>query len=218
MRLSIIKKNTQEKIHRLHTWHGKLIVALAFLIITGLSLPLIRLGITSYLYRVDELRPSSRIIVENWDGNIEMFEKTRAVARSAGATEIWSIIFEDEYLDTHTRNEYMLHASAAGIDTNVFFLIPVFKQEPKTLHIARAVADTAHLHGWQHITIVTEDLHSARSRQAYILAASRYGMSVSVIGISVEGVSSTNWYSTSTGLFAAFSETIKKLYYDFFVF
>jgi hypothetical protein len=188
------------------------------LIIGGLSWPLIRFGITNYICHVDKLLPTSRVIVENWDGDVEFFENSLAVSRSAGATEIWSIIYEDSYVDIRKRRAYFLNAWAAGIDTTSFFLIPVVKQEPKTLHIARAVADTAHQHGWQHLTIVTDDLHSARSRKAYTLAAKSYGISVTTIGVSLEGVTPTNWYTSSTGLSKAFSETIKKLYYDFIVF
>ena len=217
--MSILEKIfIQKKTHRAFTWQGKLSVVLVLLVIGGLSWPFIRNGITNYIYHVDELHPASRIIVENWEGNPGMFKTTLAVSRSAGAAEIWSIIFEDEYLDEQTRHTYMLHARAAGIDTTSLFLIPVPKHDPKTLHIARAVADTAHQHGWQHLTIVTEDLHSARSRQAYVLAAGAYGISVTMLGIPVEGISSTNWYTTPTGFFIAFAETIKKLYYDFFVF
>jgi DUF218 domain. len=200
------------------TWQGKLSVVLVLLIIVGLSWPIIRLGMTNYIYQVDELYPAPRIMVENWDGDVEMFENSLAVSRSAGAAEIWSIIFEDSYVDMRKRHAYVLNAWAAGIDTTAFFLIPVPKQDPKTLHIARAVADTAHQHGWQHLTIVTEDLHSARSRKAYVIAARPYGISVTIIGIPLEGVTSTNWYTTSTGLSAAFSEIMKKLYYDFVIF
>jgi hypothetical protein len=79
------------------------------------------------------------------------------------------------------------------------------------------VADTAHQHGWQLLTIVTADLHSARSRKAYGVAARPYGISVAVIGIPDNRVTSTNWYTTSTGFSMALSETVKKLYYDFIV-
>jgi hypothetical protein len=208
----------REKTHRVLTWQGRLVVVLAFLIVGVLSWPLIRLGITSYIYQVDPLRPAPRIIVENWDGDVEMFENSLAVSRSAGAVEIWSIIFEDSYVDNRKRHAYILNAWAAGIDTTSFFLIPVLKQDPKTVHIARAVTDTAHQHGWGHLTIVTWDIHSARSRKAYILAGSPYGISITTIGVSLEGVTSTNWHTSSTGLSSAFSETIKKLYYDLVVF
>jgi hypothetical protein len=208
----------RERTHRVLTWQGKVSVVVVLLIIIGLSWPLVRLGITNYIYRVDKLHPTTRIVVENWEGDIEMFENSLAVSRSAGAVEIWSIIFEDAYVDARKRRAFFLNAWAAGIDTTSFFLIPAVAQEPKTLHIARAVVDTAHQHGWRELTIVTADLHSARSRKVYNFAAKPYGISVTTVGVSLEGVSSTNWYTNSTGLSEAFSETIKKLYYDFIVF
>ena len=146
-----------------------------------------------------------------------MFGSALKVARSVGASEVWSIIFENSYLDTQKRHEYFLNAQAAGIDTTEFFLIPVPYEDPKTFHIARAVADTAHQRGWNDLTIVTTDLHSARSREAYSAAAQPYGMSVAVIGISNNRVNSKNWYTTSAGLTMALSETVKKLYDDFVV-
>lgn len=214
-----MKENASDRIrtHRQLKWQRTVLVVLCILSIGWLSWPFIRLGITNYLYRVDELRPTSRLIVENWGGDLEMFKNLQAVSLSAGATEIWSIIFEDSYVDAQKRHEYLLNAQAAGIDTAEFFLIPVPHEDPKTLNIARAVADTAHQRGWQQLTIATADLHSARSKQAYSLAARPYGISVAVVGIPENRVSSKNWYTTSTGLTMAFSETIKKLYYDFVV-
>lgn len=206
------------KTHRVLTWQGKISVALGVLILGCLSWPLIRFGVTNYLYRVDDLRPASRVIVENWGGEVKIFEDALTVSRSAEAVEIWSIIFEDSYIDARKRHAYVVNAWAAGIDTSEFFLIPVPHEDPKTLHIALAVADTAQRRGWQQLTIVTADLHSARSRKAYSFAARKYGMAVTVLGIPLEGVTSTNWYTNSIGLSMAFSETIKKLYYDLVVF
>ena len=206
------------KTHRVPTWQGKLLVFLGILIIIGLSWPLIRIGITDYIYRVDELRPTPRIIVENWWGEKKMFENSLAVLRSAGASEVWCIIFEDTYADAGRRQTYILNAQAAGIDTTRFFLIPAPEEDPKTLHFARAVVDTAHQHGWQNLTIVTADLHSARTRKAYRFAAQRYGMTVTVIGVPLEGITFTNWSTSSSGLSMALSQVIKKLYYDFVVF
>jgi len=208
----------REKTHRVLTWQGKLSVVIALLVIGGLSWPLIRLGIRDYIYQVDELHPASRIIVENWDGDVELFENSLSVSHAAAAIEIWSIIPEDSYLDMRKRHAYILNAWAAGIDTTSLYLIPFPKQDPKTLHIARAVVDTAYHRGWQHLTIVTADLHSARSRKAYKLAAKPYSISVTTIGVPLEGITSANWYTSSTGLAEAFSETIKKLYYDLIVF
>lgn len=208
----------QVKTHRVLTWQGKLFVFLGLLTVGWLAWPFIRTGMTNYIHQVDELRPTPRIIVENWTGDVEMFENALAVSQLSGATEIWSIIFENSYVDLRKRHAYVLNAWAAGIDTTSFFLIPVPKQDPKTLHIAHTVADTAHQHAWQHLTIVTEDLHSARSRKAYILAAQPFGITITTIGIPLEGVTSTNWYTTSTGISVAFSEIIKKLYYDCVIF
>ena len=174
----------REKTHGVRTWRGKISLLLGVLLFGCLSWPLIRLGITNYIYRVDDLRPAPRVVVENWGGGVRMFGSALKVARSVGASEIWSIIFENSYLDTQKRHEYFLNAQAAGIDTTEFFLIPVPYEDPKTFHIARAVADTAHQRGWNDLTIVTTDLHSARSREAYSAAAQPYGMSVAVIGIS----------------------------------
>jgi len=208
----------REKTHRVLTWQGRVVVLLVLLIIAGFSWPLFRIGITHYIYRVDEPHPDSRIVVENWNGDVEMFEGSKRASRLVGAREIWSIIYEDAYADLRKRRAVILNAWAAGIDTSSFHLIPVIQQEPKTLHIARAVADTAHRNGWQHITIVTEDLHSSRSRKAYNFEAKPFGISVTTLGVSLDGVTADNWPTTSTGLSSAFSEMIKKIYYDLVVF
>jgi hypothetical protein len=175
-------------------------------------------GITWYIYRVDPLRPSSHIIVENWEGSIDMFERTRRVCDILDAKDSYSIIEEDAFNDIRKRHVYILDAYAAGIDTTRFFLIPFIKQDPKTLHIAQAVLDTAHARGWKEITIITADLHSARSRKAYLRAARPYGIDVTVIGGPLEDVTSENWTATSSGVTMAFEEVVKKIYYDIFVF
>ena len=204
--------------HRVLTWQGRIILLASVMLIVSLCWPLIRTGVTNYIFHEDELHPVSRIIVENWDGDIDLFEGSAAVASSVGATEIVSIIFEEAYHDARKRRAYLLNAWAAGIDTTHFSLLPVPKREPKTLNIARTVLDTAHQKRWTELTVVTFDLHTARSRKAYLLAAKPYNISIRFTGISLDDVSSQNWSTTSNGLAMAFSEMIKKMYYDLVVF
>lgn len=206
------------KTHRVLTWQGKVIVLGLFLVLLCFLWPLLRIGITHYLYRVDELRPAQQIIVENWDGQIGLFEESASVAASAGASEILSIITEEAYHDPRKQRAYILNAWAAGIDTTHFSLIPFVIQDPKTLHIAQAVLDTAVHRHWQEITVVTADLHSARTRKAYLSAARPFHIGVRIVGVPYDDVNINNWTQSSTGLAMAFSETIKRLYYDLFVF
>ena len=204
--------------HKVLTWQGKILILACVPLLVCLCWPLIRAGITNYISCEDDARPGSRIIVENWDGDIDMFEGSAAIASSLGATEIVSIIFEERYHDVRKRKAYLLNAWAAGIDTAQFSLIPVPKLEPKTLNIARAVLDTARQRHWAKLTIVTSSLHSARSRKAYLHIGAPDSISIHMAGIPLEGVTSRNWSSTATGLAMAFSETIKKMYYDLVVF
>jgi hypothetical protein len=208
----------KEKTHIVLTWQAKAVVFVIVLLIFRLCWPLVRISVTNYIYYVDELRPDSRIILENWDGNVDLFSGAKIVAGSLGATDIISIIYEDSYQDYRKRHAYILNAWAVGIDTTHLTLIPVPKRDPKTLNIARTVLDTANQRHWSELTIVTVDLHSARSRKAYQLAAKPYRISIQLAGIPIEEVSHTNWHTTSSGLAMAFSELIKKLYYDLVVF
>jgi hypothetical protein len=209
---------TRVKTHRILTWQGKSVVLVVLLALAYLLWPLFRIGITHYICRSDELRPAQRIIVENWDGQIDLFEESARVAASAGAREIYSIIFDDAFRDPRKKRAYILNAWAAGIDTAHFSLIAAIKEDPKTLHIAQAVLDTAYHRHWQEVTVITADLHSARTRKAYIVAARLYHIAVRVIGVPYDGVSASNWMQSSTGLAMAFSETIKRIYYDLFIF
>jgi hypothetical protein len=215
MKNSIFLKTTTR---RVLTWQGKILILACVPLLVCLCWPLIRAGITQYISYEEEVRPDSRIIVENWDGDIDMFEASATIASSVRATEIVSIIFEDAYHDARKRNAYLLNAWAAGIDTAHFSLIPVPKREPKTLNIARAVLDTARQRHWHEITIVTSSLHTARSRKAYLLIGTPDSISIHIAGIPLEGVTSQNWSATATGLAMAFSETMKKMYYDLVVF
>ena len=209
---------TKIKTHRVLTWQGKIVLLGLLFLVAFLLWPLFRIGITHYICRTDGLRPAQRIIVENWDGQIDLFEESVKVADSAGASEILSIITEDAYRDPRKRQVFILNVGAAGIDTNHFSLIPAMNKDPKTLHNAQAVLDTAFHRHWQEITVVTADLHSARTRKAYNVAAMPYHISVRVVGVPYDGVSGNNWTQSSTGLATAFSETIKRMYYDLFVF
>ncbi len=209
---------TTIKTHRVLTWQGKILLLGLLLLVAYLLWPLFRIGITHYICRSDELRPTQRIIVENWNGQIDLFEETAKVAASTGASEILSIITEDAYRDLRKRRAFIRNAGAAGIDENHFFLIPAMNKDPKTLHNAQAVLDTAVHRQWQEITVVTADLHSARTRKAYKAAALPHHIGVRVVGVPYEGVSGNNWTQSSTGLAMAFSETIKRMYYDLFVF
>ena len=213
-RLSLFKVKT----HRVLTWQVKVFILAMVPVALWLSWPLICIGITSYLYQVDEMHPVSRIFVENWAGQIAIFEGSAKVATKVGAKEIVTMIFEEDFNDARKRHAYVLNAWAAGIDTTHFSMIPVPKREPKTQNIARTILDTARQRQWTQLTVVTFDLHSARSAKAYRLAAKPYNISISMVGIPLEGVNSSNWNMTSTGLSFAFSELIKRLYYDIFIF
>lgn len=107
--------------HRVITWQGKIIILALMLLIVWLGRPLLRIGVTNYISYEDKLHPVSRIIVENWDGHIDIFIGAAKVASSVGATEIFSIIFEDMYHDASKRKAYFLNAWATGIDTTRFF-------------------------------------------------------------------------------------------------
>jgi hypothetical protein len=206
------------KTRRVLTWPMRFFILAAVLILLWASWPLICIAITNYIYNVGELHPASRILAENWDGRVEFFEGVARVAEKAGATEVATIIFEESYKNPRQRRAYYINAWAAGIDTAHLSLIIVPNREPKTLNIAKTVLDTAYQRHWSDLTIVTFDLHSARSGKAYRFAAKPYNISVTMIGIPIEGVNYKNWTWTSTGLSFAFSELIKKLYYDFYVF
>jgi hypothetical protein len=206
------------KTHKIITWRGKIVLAVGALMILWLCRPIIQLAVTNYIYHVDDIQPASRIVVENWDGSIDIFEQSLRAAAMVGATEIGSIIYQDSFNDWRKKHAYMLNAWSAGIDTNNFFLIPTPRKDPKTLNIARAVLDTAHSMGWTNLTIVTFDLHSARSGKSYRLAAKPFNITVHIMGIPLEEVTSKNWTTSNTGIAMAFSELLKKLYYDIIVF
>jgi hypothetical protein len=206
------------KTHTVLTWQAKIIILIVGIGLFRLCWPAIRSGITNYICAGDELKSTSRIILENWDGNIDLFEGAKLIADSLGEKEIVSIIYEDSYSDFRKRRAYILNAWAVGIDTSHFLLLPVPKRDPKTLNIARTVTDTAQRRQWLRLSIVTADLHSARSRKAYQFTSQPYGISVQIAGVPIEGVTHANWHRTSTGIAMAFSELIKKIYYDVFVF
>jgi hypothetical protein len=195
-----------------------LLIVLTFLFLAAASWPLVRAGITALTVSEDPLQPVQRVVIENWVEDPDMFEEARPILESVGKPEVCTIMFDKYYRDPRKRQAAMLNARSAGLDTSKLFLIPVPMKDPKTLNIARAVLDTAHSRGWKEVTILTLNMHSARSRKAYELAAKPYGITIRVFTLTKEGVTPENWDKTSVGLTMVFSELVKKIYYELVVF
>ncbi len=179
--------------------------------------PLIRGCITGYVWDVSTPKPGSTVVIENWDGQLDFFEEGRKVFDAIRGTTLCSIIYEDSYANPRKRQTYLNNAWGAGIDTSKLKLIAVLKEDPKTLHTARAVVDTALDHHWTEITLLTFDLHTARSGKCYRTYATPAGIDVQVGGLPYDGVDHTNWFETSSGMAGGFSEFVKRVYYDIFV-
>ena len=116
------------------------------------------------------------------------------------------------------RGEILDAAWDAGFDTAAMKLIRVPLLEPRTRNVATAVIDSAHAWNWNEITIITADLHAARSRKTYQIGGERYGIRVFVQGVPYANVSSENWYRSVSGVLTAIQETGKRVYYEMVVF
>jgi hypothetical protein len=200
------------------TWKAVLLFALCLPVLCWASWPLIRGCVTAYLWKVDQSERASIVVLENWSGEVDLFENAAKVLNSLQAETLCSVIYEDWYANARKRHAYLLNAWASGIDTTRLKLIPVLKLDPKTLHTAEAVIDTARKHRWETITLLTIDLHTARSGKAYRKIAQPFGIVIRVAGLPYEGIDTSNWYRTSSGLALGFSEMVKRIYYDLFIF
>ena len=200
------------------TWPAKFLIVCGFFLLVAASWPFLRTAITKFIVSEDVPQPMRQMVIENWVEDIDMFEEARPIWESVGKPEVCTIMFDKYYRDPRKRHAAMLTAWSAGLDTSSLFLIPVPMKDPKTLNIARAVLDTARSRGWKEVTILTLNMHSARSRKAYELAAKPYGITVRVVTITKEGVTPENWDKTSVGLTMVFSELVKKIYYELVVF
>ena len=200
------------------TFPARLVLVCAIIVLMFTAWPVLRSWINSFIIDRENPTRSDHLIVENWIGDVDIFDETRKIAQQMGKTEIGTIIFEDHYANTRKRQMYLMSAWAAGLDTSAFKLIPVPRLEQKTLHIAQAVLDSAHRLGWKELTVATVEMHSARSKKAYLRAAKNYGIIVHVATFPFENVTAENWHTSASGLAMAFSELIKLIYYDLAVF
>ncbi len=183
-----------------------------------LSLVVLRLIIARTIVGKETNTPSNNIVVENWSGDKQFYDLAMAIYERRRQATIASIIFESAYNDTLRRREILDAAWDAGFDSTALKLIRVPLREPRTLNIAATVVDSAHAWNWKEITIITADLHAARSRKTYQIEAERYGITVFVQGVPYANVSSDNWYKSMKGIVTALQEIGKRVYYELSVF
>jgi hypothetical protein len=187
---------------------------LGFIVLCFVSLQLI---VTQLLVTEDSNGVSTHYVIENWAGSKSQFDEAILVCEKTEGSDVATIIFQHLYDDTLSRREVIEAAWDAGFDTSHLRLIPVPQREPKTLNIASAVVDSAGAWGWTHFTLVTAQLHTARSKKAYQYHSGR-AIGVSVVGVPFLGVSSRNWFLSWEGYETVFEELTKTIYYALFVY
>jgi hypothetical protein len=160
--------------------------------------------------------PCAHLVVENWTGDIETFLFAKGFAEQTGARLIAATVYSSVYSNARQRQAMMLNAWAAELDTSrlVFFIVPF--EEPKTLNLAKAVIDSVSGRGWREFGLVTQDLHSARSKKCYDQFAKPKGIAVHLL-LYERDFNRKNWFRSLTGWTVAFPELIKRLYYDMFI-
>lgn len=207
-----------QKTLRVLTWRARILVMMMAVLILWLSRPLFIRAVTEFIVDTNPPAKAEHLVVENWGQEVNAYAVAMEVGRRYGTEELASVVFEDEWNDPRGKIFFKLASWTAGIDTTKLIFIPVPQKDPKTLNIAQTVMDTAFSKGWMTVTLLTPELHSSRSRKAYERAAKKYGITVNVVGLVYNNISRDNWSQTSIGLSSAFSECLKKLYYEIFVF
>jgi hypothetical protein len=194
------------------------LTGLAIIPLVLLSLIVLRAVVTRTIIGKETNSPSDHIVIENWSGDREFYNLSMPIYERRKNATIASIVFEPLFTDSLRRFEILESAWDAGFDTAALKLIRVPLREPRTLNIAAAVIDSAHAWGWKEVTIITADLHAARSRKTYQTEAERYGITVFVQGVPYSDVSSDNWYTNRKGIVTAIQEIAKRVYYEIAVF
>jgi len=196
-------------------WRYKLgLLLIVFLFFAALS-PLLKSFLASFVVGTDQPERNVPLVVESWDGNIEMFEASARMADSLRSPAIWAIV-HNNFLTGRRRSAVMLNAWAGGIDTSRFKLIAVAPTDPKTLNAAKAVIDTAVAEHWGSFNLLTAIFHTARSRDVY-QSVKPDSMHIAVIGFPYLGIDESNWSQSDQGLAFVFSEFVKRVYYRLFV-
>ncbi|MBI5474584.1 MAG: hypothetical protein HY961_19785 [Ignavibacteriae bacterium] len=186
-----------------------------FILLSVVGLHLI---VTQLLVEEDTNGVATHYVIENWAGSKSQFDEAILVCEKTEGSDVATIIFEHLFQDTLSRREVIEAAWDAGFDTSHLKLIPVPQREPKTLNIASAVIDSASAWGWTHLTLVTAQLHTARSKKAYQYHTRNKSISVSVVGVPFLGVSSRNWFLSWEGYETVFEELTKTVYYAVMVY
>jgi hypothetical protein len=153
--------------------------------------PLLESYAVDYVVETDSVATATKLVIESWDGNFDMFQAANDRGKVLGTPVLWAIVF-DKFAFDKRRAATMANAWAAGIDTSKLRLIVVQEQEPKTLHAARTVVDTAVRNGWKEFVLLSGLFHTARSAQIYRELQSQGESLVFVIGHSTSGIDTEN--------------------------
>lgn len=196
------------------TARSRTLIVVLILILAYFSKPLLIRFVTGYIVKTDPPAECRHLVLENWEGKPEIFLKASEWMAHYRQDSLAVVVLQHAGPNPIRESFFRLSAWSVGLDTNKLTLIPVLSKEPKTWHCAVAVSKFASRNGWRHFAVITPELHSARSGEAYRKAADRFGIKVSVIGIAYEEVSAKGWPYSAVGWASAFSEFIKKLYYD----
>lgn len=166
------------------------------------------------LLNVDESPPLKHILLENWSGDIGQFVAARAAVGGADKGQFCTFIFEHLHVDPREHRRYIHAAHVAGLDTATLRLIPVPYENPRTLHIAGAVLDSAAAWGWDTLTVVTAKLHTARSGDVYRRLSQPRGLTIYMVGAAYMEITEKNWFMSWEGIETVLEELLKKVYYD----
>jgi len=173
----------------------------------------------------EQIPPSDALLVENFDPNFIVFERTAALQKSGVAPRVLVPIpadnNSDPKLDYNSEVSNMVSKAVAEVMARVAHvpnieMIPIQEIEPISLNAARQIRDFLTREQVRSIVVVTPDFRSRRSFLVYSTVLEPAGISVGCVP-AFGAKTVQNWSDTWHGLQEVGLEFLKLQYYRFYV-
>jgi hypothetical protein len=164
----------------------------------------------------EQISQSDALLVENFDPNYIVFERTAALQRSGVAPRIFVPVVADSPEVPNMVFKKITEVMAGVAQIPSIEVIPILETEPISLNAARQIRDYLTREHVRSIVVATPDFRSRRSFLVYSTVLKPAGISVGCFP-AFGNKSIQNWSKTWHGIQEVGLEFLKLQYYRFYV-
>jgi len=165
----------------------------------------------------EQIQPSDAFLLENFDPDYLVFERTTTLQRSGVATKA----FVPVVIDDDSGNPNLIQKGIADLMAGVsriqsMEIIPIRETEPISLNAARQIRDVLVSRQVKSIIVVTPGFRSRRSMMVYSSVLAPVGITTHCAPV-IGATTIDNWTETWHGVQGVVEQFIKLQYYRFWV-